>query len=63
MNTDITYCANHKTCTVAAICKRARVPKDMDYFWQATFTPEKGLKCKGFWKKAPLSLKPLENEQ
>lgn len=62
MTTDITYCANPESCTVATICKRAQPPTDLEYFWQQDFFPEKGLKCEGFWKKAPLTLNPLEDK-
>lgn len=61
MTTDITYCANPESCTVATICKRAERPKT-ELVWVSTFSPEKGLQCEGFWQGAKLTLKPLEDK-
>ena len=69
MSTDITFCANHEQCAVSYICGRkftditawALVGKPITFSF-ADFEPEKGKDCFGFWKKAKLSLKPLEDK-
>lgn len=67
MTTDITYCANPESCTVATICKRRFTGVNINYPFPppvsfAAFSPEKGLKCEGFWQGAKLTLKTLEDK-
>ena len=70
MTTDMTFCANFFTCSVQHWCKRAMLFSNAIEITQktnqpisfTTFFPEQGKECEGFWKKAPLSLNPLENK-
>jgi hypothetical protein len=65
MKLKITYCGNSEHCSANAHCKRAlTLPQDnekvMHPRYYINFQPEKGKDCVGFWKKAPLTLKPFE---
>ncbi len=54
MTTDITFCANPESCTIATICKRAQ-QGETELVWMANFSPEKGLQCEGFSQVAKLT--------
>ena len=67
MTTDMTFCANAGDCSVSDSCKRAISVVNINYPFPppvsfAAFSPEKGLKCEGFWQGAKLTLKTLEDK-